>query len=582
MEEITHKQLQKMILFSCERVERDKEEINKINVFPVPDQDTGSNLACTLSGVKKALFKQKFNSFKDLGEAALDGALMSAQGNTGIIFTGFLVGFFDDIKNDSKLNSKELAECFKKGAERAKDSIQNPQKGTILDVMSAFALELKKEAETKKDILKNFEKAIKKAHKALLNTTEEMPLLKQAGVVDAGGLGFLMILETFFDVLIENDNPFSKKIIKKSVQTKRLVQILTNRYEVVSLMREISLNEGEMYEKLKDLGDCLDIITVKNRAKIHIHTDDPYIVRDVIRTFGEEETMRIEDMAREVLGEESVVRSKIGIVTDEISSINEKNIQHYKIESIPYKIEWDGIDKLPGESITEKLKVAKENGFKYSPFANPINAKFFKEAFEKQLETFEEVICITSSNEYFKTFEIAEEGRKMLSRNQEKVHLLDSKSIGAGQAVMILKAIDLINEQKQAKTIIEELKKLTIRNIGVINSPFDDSKNSGKIKKVIEKNKFLLVTAGKEIRLRETLKKDECVDKIVNRVKKDLNKNKKTLAVIVHNGNLVKAKELKERLKALNMVVSFINSADPVLSLKIGYKGLMLSYIKEL
>ncbi|MDD3046298.1 MAG: DegV family protein, partial [Candidatus Pacebacteria bacterium] len=485
-----------------------------------------------------------------------------------------------DIKNDSKLNSKELAECFKKGAERAKDSIQNPQKGTILDVMSAFALEFKKEAETKKDILKNFEKGIKKAHKALLNTTEEMPLLKQAGVVDAGGLGFLMILETYFDVLIENDNPFSKKVIKKSVKTKRLVQILTNRYEVVSLMREVSLSEGEMYEKLKDLGDCLDIISVKNRAKIHIHTDDPYIVRDVIRTFGEEETMRIEDMAREVLGEESLVKNKIGIVVDESTSLNEKNIQHYKIESIPYKIEWDGIDKLPGENIAEKLKIAKDNGFKYSPSVCPINAKFFKEAFEKQLQTFEEVICITSSNEYFNTFKIAEEGKKMLLKKQEKVHLLDSQNIGAGEAIMILKAIDLINEQKKANVIIEELKGLAIRNIGVINSPFDNSKNSNKIKKVIGKNKFLLVTADKEIRLRETLKKDECVDKIINRVKKDLKNNQKTIAVIVHNGNLNKAKELKERLKPLNVAVSFINSADPALSLKIGYKGLMLSYIK--
>jgi len=389
-----------------------------------------------------------------------------------------------------------------------------------------------------------------------------------------------MILETYFDVLIENDNPFSKKVVKKSVKTKRLVQILTNRYEVVSLMREISLDEGEMYEKLKNLGDCLDIIVVKNRAKIHIHTDDPYIVRDVIRTFGEEETMRIEDMAREVLGEESVVKNKIGIVTDESSGINEKNIQHYKIESIPYKIEWDGIDELPGENITEKLKSAKDNGFKYAPSIIPIDPKFFKEAFEKQLETFEEVICITSGNGYFKTFEIAEEGRKMLKRNQEKVHILDSGNIGAGQAVLILKAIDLINEQKEAATIVEELKELVLRNIGVINSPFDDSKNSNKIKKVIEKNKFLLITADKEIKLRETLKKDECIDKIINRIKKDVKNNKKSLAVIIHNGNLVKAKELKERLKPLNVMVPFINSADPIVSLKIGYKGLMVSYIK--
>ncbi|MFA7142112.1 MAG: DAK2 domain-containing protein, partial [Candidatus Paceibacterota bacterium] len=194
MEDLTQKQLQKMILFSCERIERDKEEINKINVFPVPDQDTGSNLSGTLNGVKEALNKKNFSNFKELGEACLEGALMAAQGNTGIIYTGYLVGFFDEIKENSKMNTLDLALSFEKGFKRAKDSIQNPQKGTILDVMSAFSVEFSKESEKSKDIVKNFEKALKKAHEALLNTTEQMPLLKKAGVVDAGGLGFLMIL----------------------------------------------------------------------------------------------------------------------------------------------------------------------------------------------------------------------------------------------------------------------------------------------------------------------------------------------------------------------------------------------------
>jgi dihydroxyacetone kinase-like predicted kinase len=579
MEELTHKQLQKMILFSCERVERDKEEINKINVFPVPDQDTGSNLSGTLNGVKDAIINKNFNNFRDLGDAALEGALMAAQGNTGIIYTGFMVGFFDDIKESSKINTIDLSISFKKGFERAKDSIQNPQKGTILDVMEAFAEEFTKESEKSKDIVKNFEKAIKKAHKALLNTKEQMTILKKAGVVDAGGLGFLMILETYFDTLIENENPFSKKPTKKTIATKRLVQILTNRYEVVALMRDVSISESDMREKLKNLGDCLDIILVKDRVKIHIHTDDPYIVRDIIRTFGEEETMRIEDMAREVVGEESVVKNQIGIVTDEISGLNEKNIQHYKIESIPYKIDWNGIDELKGETVAEKLKTAKEEGFKFSPKVIPIDPKFFKEAFEKQLKTFKEVLCITSSNSYFNTYDIALKGREMLEKGKDRVYIFDSKNIGAGQAIIILKAIDLINEQKNIEIIIEELEDLKVGNIGVINSPFT-KKYSDKIKKTISKNRYVLAEAKKEFIPKETLKKDECVDKIINRIKKDLKKNKKSLAVIIHNDNLEKAKELKEKLKALNVLVSFTNFVDPVMSLKMGYKGLMVSYIK--
>lgn len=579
MEELTHKQMQKMILFSCERINGDKEEINKINVFPVPDQDTGTNLAETLNGVKEVLLNKEFSNFEELGETALEGALIAAQGNTGIIYTGFLVGFFDGIKAEPKLNTKDLAIAFEQGFKRAKDSIQNPKKGTILDVMEAFSLEFSLASEKSKNIVKNFEKALKKAHKALLETKERMPLLKKADVVDAGGLGFLMILETYYDTLVESDMVFAKKPRKKLIVTKRLVQILSNRYEVVALMRDISLSEGEMYKKLEDLGDCLDIIMVKNRVKIHIHTDDPYIVRDIIRTFGEEEAMRIEDMAREIVGEESVIKNKIGIVIDESSGLNEKNIQYYKIESIPYKIDWNGIDKLKGDTIAKKLKLAKEKGFDFMPEVSEIDPNFFKEAFEKQLKRFDSVLCITSSNTYFNAYNSAVKGREMLKKGKEKVCIYDSGSIGAGQAIVILKAIDLISEQKSIKTVLEELKALKIRNVGVINAPFI-KKHSKKLKKTIVKNRYVLIQANKEFTLKETLREEECVERIIRRIRKDLKSNKKSLAVIMHNDNLAKARELKDKLKPLNTLVSFINFVDPVMSLKMGYKGLMISYIK--
>ncbi|MDD4358385.1 MAG: DegV family protein [Candidatus Pacebacteria bacterium] len=583
MEALTCKQLQKMILFSCERIERDKEEINKINVFPVPDQDTGSNLSGTLNGVKEVINGKDFSNLKKLGDAVLDGALMAAQGNTGIIYTGFMVGFFNDIPNNTQINAKSLANCFQKGHERARESIQDPKEGTILDVMEAFSNELAFQSEKSNDIVVNFENSLEKANEALLATKNKMAILKKAGVIDAGGLGFLMILETYFDVLLENEEPFSfKKLRKKDFHTKRFVQILTNRYEVVALMRDVFFSEKEMREKLQSLGDCLDIIQVKERVKIHIHTDDPYEVRDIIRTFGEEETMRIEDMAREVVGEESVVKNKIGIVIDEACGLNEKNLKYYKIESIPYRIDWGGIDKLKGESVSLKLKTAKEKGFNYVPKIHSIDADFFKEAFKKQLRTFNEVICITSSNDYFGAFDSAREGREMLdSHEKSKIHIIDSKSIGAGEAVLVLKAIDLINEQKPAQMILKELQETIVKSFGIINSPYVKSKKySDKIKKVIEKNKFVLIEAKNEFIPIETLRKEECIDKIVNKIRKDFRKNEKGLAVISHGDNEIKAKELKTKLKPLNIQVSFISLADPAVSLKLGYKGVFIGYIK--
>ena len=311
MEILTHQELKKMFIFSSERLERDKENVNKINVFPVPDQDTGTNLAATLKGIQEALEAKEFASMEDFGATALDAALTAAQGNTGIIYTGFLAGFIPALDNQDA-DAKILGKAFMQGYERAKDSIQNPKEGTILDVIKSFAETFSNLSKTETEIVKIFSSAFKSANTALMETPEKMELLKKAGVVDAGGLGFLMILETCLDTLSEQTDSIST--IKASLlpedesATRKFVQILSNRYEVVALMRRTDVKEIEIRNKLKYLGNCLDIIQVGERTKIHIHTDDPYEVRDIISKMGAVENLRLQDMAMEIVGAESVLK----------------------------------------------------------------------------------------------------------------------------------------------------------------------------------------------------------------------------------------------------------------------------------
>ena len=139
MDYLTQRELKKMMLFSWERVEKEKQEINKINVFPVPDQDTGTNLAYTLLGIKEQIENRDFNNLGEISEAILDGAMTAAQGNAGIIYTGFLAGFLPVFRNEKSINADKLTQAFKQGFERAEKSIQNPKEGTILDVMKATA-----------------------------------------------------------------------------------------------------------------------------------------------------------------------------------------------------------------------------------------------------------------------------------------------------------------------------------------------------------------------------------------------------------------------------------------------------------
>jgi dihydroxyacetone kinase-like predicted kinase len=346
MEYITQNELKRMFLLSYERIEEKKEEINKINVFPVPDQDTGTNLAKTLEGIKKEIEGKEFKDLEEISKVALDGALISAQGNAGVIYTGFLAGFLPKL-NKNPVDAKKLAEAFEEGRKRAWKSMANPKGGTILDVIDAAAETFKKEAEKEKDIVKIFEKVIEKAKEALLATREKMEIFKKANVVDAGGLGFLMILESYLEAL----KPEGKKEEKKerpSEEIRRFVQVLTNRFEVVALIFDPRLDEEKVREKLKRLGNCLDIVKVENKMKVHIHTDYPDEVRDVLRKIGRIEDLRIEDMAKEIAGEPSVRKVSIGIVTEDVASILPKILERYQIELAKTKFDWPELEKIEG------------------------------------------------------------------------------------------------------------------------------------------------------------------------------------------------------------------------------------------
>lgn len=298
MDYLTQGEFKKMMLLAWERVERNKEEINKINVFPVPDQDTGSNMAKTLQGIKEAIEGKEFKNLKEISKTTLDGALVAAQGNAGVIYTGFLAGFLP-LFNRNPADAKKLTKAFKRGAERARMSIQDPKEGTILDVIDAATNAFEKAAEQEKDIIALFKKAIKKANEALLATREKLAVLKKANVVDAGGLAFLMILEGHLEALVGARGK-EKREERPSEKMRRFVQTLSYRYEVVFLVKNKKLDREQVEKQLTRLGNSIEIVKIGDKTKVHIHTDLVEEVEQVARESGQLQDLRVEDMAKEV------------------------------------------------------------------------------------------------------------------------------------------------------------------------------------------------------------------------------------------------------------------------------------------
>jgi DegV family protein with EDD domain len=578
MEYLTQNELKRMFLLSYERVEKNKEEINKINVFPVPDQDTGTNLAKTLEGIKREIEGKEFKNLEEISKVALDGALISAQGNAGVIYTGFLAGFLPKL-NKNPVDAKKLAEAFEEGRKRAWKSMANPKEGTILDVIDAAAETFKKEAEKEKDIVKIFEKAIEKAKEALLGTREKMEIFKRANVVDAGGLGFLMILESYLDAL----RPEGKKEEKKerpSEEIRRFVQVLTNRFEVVALVLDPKFDEEEVREKLRRLGNCLDIVKVENKMKVHIHTDYPDEVRDVLKRIGKIEDLRIEDMAKEIAGEPSVRKVSIGIVTEDVASILPKILERYQIELAKTKFEWPELEKIEGENLYQKIKKAYEMKIETRPRTSQAMPKDYFDAYKKQLQRFDKVLCLTLTSKISGCYNSAIQAREMLEeKERERVFVFDTLHGAAGQALFVLRAIELIQEQREIEEIIEELKKLIPKTQTYVI--FADPKGPEFIGR-ITKSQANWIRRMKKMGIQPVMKikngiltkggmvfaKDEpeaLFKKIKKESEKDRKSGKKIRVIINHADNLEGAKKLKGLLKEIGAEVSFISEGPPII-----------------
>ena len=593
MKIITPKELKKMILCSCERIARDKENINKINVFPVPDQDTGNNLAKTLAGISEAIKNKEYGSAETLANDVLDASLSSAQGNAGVIYTGFLAGFLSQI-DQNEIDAKKLAAAFRKGAERARQSVQNPKDGTILDIIGATARTFEEESEKQDDIAAIMKLAIKNASEALLQTREKMPIFKKANVVDAGGLGFVMVLESYLEAL--KDKKVSAAVESRpSEKVKNIIQIISARFEVVALIENPRINDVEMRKTLSRFGNSLDIVQIKKKMKIHIHTDLPEEVANTIKQNGQIISLRTQDMTKEILGEPSMKKVSIGLITDQLANLTDKIAERYKIDVVPYIYDWPEENLLRGDNIYQKMKDAAAKGVKNLPRTSQPAPKQFLDVFKKKLaEGFKDVICINFSSKMSGGYNSACQARDLLPEEQkQRLHIFDSLNASPGQALIVLRAIELIQMQKEWREIISELKKESeaVKLYGIPQDPkwlewggritHTQSQWLKNFQK-IGVNAILTIKNGKiekgGFRIGAKEMPDALFKEISDKTKKLRKEGKNIRTVITHCDNPQGAQRLKEMLRQENFEVSFTNLTDSVIGVHVGPGSLLTAW----
>ena len=304
---ISGKLFHEMLVSAANSLENNKQQINDLNVFPVPDGDTGTNMGLTISAV---LNMQPQESAADCASKAANAVLLSARGNSGAILALFFRGFAKATKGHYEINSEVLANAFTIGKEEAYKAVMNPAEGTILTVIrrcAEDAMEMKDQYT--EDIAAFLSKILETAETTLDKTPEMLPILKEAHVVDAGGCGFVTILRGMLAALIGNPviaiapnaSGVTPIVQEKADFADFNTEDIKFQYctECIIEKYECFFGEGKatvFYDRIEELGDSIVFVDAEEIIKLHIHTNHPGLVLELATTFGSFVSVKVENM----------------------------------------------------------------------------------------------------------------------------------------------------------------------------------------------------------------------------------------------------------------------------------------------
>lgn len=304
---INSKLLARMFLAGAKNLDSKKDWINELNVFPVPDGDTGTNMTMTIMSAAKEVSSLTNPTMAELAKAISSGSLRGARGNSGVILSQLFRGFCKVIKEYDEIDVTILCEACQKAVETAYKAVMKPKEGTILTVAKGAAekaLELSDETE---DVVTFVEGVIKQAEYVLDQTPEMLPVLKQAGVVDSGGQGLVQVLKGAYDALIGKEidytiegAPTGAAPAKISAETEAEIKFGYCTEFIIVLNAPMSDNEEHAYKAfLESIGDSIVVVADDEIVKTHVHTNDPGLALQKALTFGSLSKIKIDNMREE-------------------------------------------------------------------------------------------------------------------------------------------------------------------------------------------------------------------------------------------------------------------------------------------
>ena len=598
---IDGRRLRRALTAACQWAREQRSELNRINVFPVPDGDTGTNLALTVQAITDHLEKSRDRSVGIVAAEAARAAVLGARGNCGMMLSHFLLGFARRLEGQDRIDAREFGKAMEAGVQNLYSSLDQAVEGTIVTVMRETA-EAVSQTETT-DIAPLVELMLETAQHSLDRTPDLLPVLKSAGVVDAGGMGFVSLLEGV--VLFLRGESLSKRpgvgagqgapVLNKVEYPDKVERY---RFCTEALVRGMELpTQDQVRDHLRERGDSLIVIRSDDVLKLHIHTDDPEDVFGYLRTLGSLVTHKAEDMRaqHEAAGRASafhlaLVRRPVGVLTDSGCDLSEEIIRAHGIQVVPLMLMdgdtayRDGVD-ITAEQFHEMM-VSQEA----LPTTSQPSPGSFVEGFTRAAEDAEQVIGVVLSSSLSGTFASAEAALTL--EPDLPVYLSDSLGTSLLQGLLVLKAAELAELATPPSDIVAELARIRSRS-GMLFTvdTFERLLASGRVGKgkallgtLLNLKPILCLDPQGKVGLRgKAMGRKRVISELLDTMREDMGSVPERVRFgIVHVGVPEIIPEVSEMLVERYGEVEILSTpATPVLSTHLGIGAWGLAYMVE-
>ena len=568
-------------------------EINKINIFPVNDKDTGTNLASTIRAVLDTIKPNR--SYKETVNYIANAALIGARGNSGIIFAQFLYGMSRETENKGVITLSEFVVSIRKSIPYMYEAVSNPMEGTMLTVIKEWSDFIFNSHNVITDFRKIIVESLETLHKSLLETRLKLNILKKNNLVDAGAKGFVVFIEGIID-FIKTKN--IREFVSQSFENISLLhtedledEVIHFRYCTEAILRDIKVSKPHIQNLLSEYGDSVVVAGSDNLCRIHVHTDKPSDLFYNLKEMGTISFQKVDDMVRQ---HEVVTKRKwnIALVTDSTCDLSQEIIEFYQINILPLNINFGDNHFLDKVTITPDHFYKLLESSPEFPKTSQINERSFTNLYSHLASHYDAIISIHLTGQFSGTYiNSVKAAGKIKTEFNKPVYSIDSKNVSGALGLLVLRAAQSIEAGIPVDKIIKDIdgwKKnakifVSVKDLKYMIKGGRVSRQKGFIANLLGINPIVSMNdEGKSVLFGQTFSQQANIEKVINHIKKISSGKTVWNYIVLHAHNKTGAKIYADKMLLLTgkEPVSIVD-ISPVIGMNAGSGTIAVSLLFE-